>query len=154
MKVSLLVAMRNEADFIERCLASIFAQDYPSEKLEVLVMDGRSTDDSPRIVKRLFEDRPNCLLLDNPGITQSAGWNLGIARSTGDVVGIVSAHCELAPDYVSKAVETLQRTGADLVGGPMRACGPPTRRGCPKGERFPSKGRCASASAWAASPVI
>ena len=41
----------------------------------------------------------------------------------GDVIGIVSAHCELAPDYLSTAVETLERTGADMVGGLMRAVG-------------------------------
>ncbi len=123
MKVSLLIAMHNEAEYIERCLASVFAQDYPSDKLEILVLDGQSTDGSWGIVERLFEGRSNSFLLDNPGITQSAGWNLGIARSTGDIIGIVSAHSELAPDYVTKAVETLQRTGADLIGGPMRAVG-------------------------------
>lgn len=121
--VSLLVSMRNEASYIERCLASIFAQDYSTEQMEVWVLDGESTDRSWQIVERLFEGRPNCHLLPNPKITQAAGWNMGIAQATGDIIGIVSAHAELAPDYVSTAVETLQRTGADMVGGPMRADG-------------------------------
>ena len=51
------------------------------------------------------------------------GWNLGIDDATGEVIGIVSAHCVLAPDYVSTAVDTLIRTGADMVGGVMRAVG-------------------------------
>jgi succinoglycan biosynthesis protein ExoA len=121
IKVSLLVAMRNEAGYIARCLASIFAQDYPNHLLEVLVMDGRSTDASWQIVENLFRGRPNCHLLPNPKITQAAGWNLGIRAARGDIIGIVSAHAELAPDYVSTAVETLRRIGADMVGGPMRA---------------------------------
>src|SRR5215218_3596262 len=121
MKVSLLVAMRNEAGYIERCLASIFAQDYPDHLLEVLVMDGQSTDGSWQIVENLLQGRPNCHLLVNPKITQAAGWNLGIEAARGDVIGIVSAHAELAPDYVSTAVETLRRIGADMVGGPIRA---------------------------------
>jgi succinoglycan biosynthesis protein ExoA len=121
MKVSLLVAMRNEAGHIERCLASIFAQDYPDHFLEVLVMDGQSTDDSRQIVEHLSSVRPNCYVLPNPKITQAAGWNLGIQAAQGDIIGIVSAHTELAPDYVSTAVKTLQRIGADMVGGPMRA---------------------------------
>ena len=122
-KVSLLVAMRNEAGFVERCLASIFAQDYPDEQMEVWVLDGQSTDDSWQIVEQLFDGRPNWRLLPNPKIAQAAGWNLGIAHATGDIIGIVSAHAELGSDYVSTAVETLQRTGADMVGGPMRAYG-------------------------------
>ena len=122
-KVSLLVPLRNEAGYIEQCLTSIFAQDYPTERLEVWVLDGQSTDDSWQIVEQIFEGRPNCYLLSNPKITQAAGWNLGIAHATGDIIGIVSAHAELASDYVSTAVETLQCTGADMVGGPMRADG-------------------------------
>ena len=123
LKVSLLVSMRNEVGHIEKCLASIFAQDYPDDRLEVLVLDGQSTDGSWQIVEHLLQGRPNCHLLPNPNITQAAGWNLGIRASQGEIIGIISAHAELAPDYVFTAVETLLRTGADMVGGPMRAYG-------------------------------
>lgn len=122
-KVSLLVAMRNEGRHIERCLASLLRQDYPAEQLEILVLDGQSTDGSREIVEKMFHGRSNCRLIDNPGVVQAHAWNLGIKESTGEVVGIISAHCELAGDYVSEAVKTLVRTGADLVGGPMRPAG-------------------------------
>jgi len=121
--VTLLIAMRNEENYIGRCLASIFAQDYPDNRLEVFVLDGQSTDGSWQIVEHLFQGHPNCHLLPNLKITQAAGWNLGIQASHGEIIGIVSAHAELASDYVSMAVETLLRTGADMVGGPMRAYG-------------------------------
>ena len=52
---------------------------------------------------------------------QSEAWNTGIAESHGEVVGIISAHAELAPDYVSKAIDVLHRTQADMVGGPVHA---------------------------------
>lgn len=123
-RVSLLVAMRNEVGYIERCLDSLLAQDYPPGCLEIWVMDGHSTDGSQQIVERILRGRSNAHLISNPGITQAKGWNLGIEYATGQVIGIVSAHSELAPDYVSKAVDTLQRTGADMVGGPMRADSP------------------------------
>jgi succinoglycan biosynthesis protein ExoA len=119
--VSLLIAMRNESGRIDKCLASILAQDYTDGKLEIWVLDGKSTDISYQIVEEIFRGKPNCRLLSNPKITQSAGWNLGISQATGDIIGIVSAHAELSLDYVSKAVETLERTGADLAGGLMRA---------------------------------
>ena len=120
-QVSLLVAMRDEARYIDCCLTSIFTQDYPLDRIEVLVLDGLSTDGSWQIVERLFRRRRNCNLLPNPKISQAAGWNIGIQASHGEIVGIVSAHAELAPDYVSVAVDTLLRTDADLVGGPARA---------------------------------
>ena len=121
--VSLLVAMRNEEAHIGATLRSIFAQDYPADRLEVRVYDGASTDRSREIAEALCAGRQLATVSPNPRITQAAGWNLGIDEAQGDVVGIVSAHCELAPDYVSLAVETLERTGADMVGGLMRAVG-------------------------------
>lgn len=121
--VTLVVAMRNEERHIERCLASIAAQDYPSELLEVLVYDGASTDRSRAVAESVATGRQGWEVVDNPGVVQSSAWNLGIARARGDVIGIVSGHAELAPDYVSRAVETLRRTGADFVGGPTRAWG-------------------------------
>lgn len=119
--VTLIVAMRNEERHIAQCVRSLLEQDYPQDKLEVLFMDGRSTDRTRDIVGELIANRPMFQVVDNPGVIQSIAWNLGIERARGEVLGIVSGHSELAPDYVSKAIETLLRTRADLVGGPARA---------------------------------
>jgi len=120
-RVTLVVAMRNEESNIGACLESIAAQDYPPDRLEVLVLDGGSTDRSREIAEERIGARPGWQLIANPRISQAAGWNIGIDRATGDVIGIVGAHSELAPDYVRAAVETLERTGAEMVGGPVRA---------------------------------
>lgn len=114
--VTLLIPMYNEVGYIEKCLDSIFQQTYSN--LQVLIFDGNSTDCSADIVAGMIASRPNFALHPNPRRIQSAAWNKGIELASGDIIGIVSAHAELAPDYVNQAVETLQRTGADLVGGP------------------------------------
>ena len=119
--VTLVVAMRNEERHVARCVQSLLDQDYPRDRLEVLFMDGGSTDRTREIVSEMIAGRAGFELVDNPGKIQSIAWNLGIERARGDLVGIVSGHSELAPDYVDVAVETLVRTGADLVGGPARA---------------------------------
>lgn len=117
VRVTLVVAMRNEEATIESCLRSIELQDYPGDLLEVIVADGRSTDRSRELVERIVERHAAWYLIDNPRRIQAAAWNAGIAMASGDVIGIVSGHAELAPDYVRQAVETLGRTGAGLVGG-------------------------------------
>jgi glycosyltransferase involved in cell wall biosynthesis len=121
--VSLLVAMRNEERHIGKTLASIFAQDYPADRLEVRIYDGGSMDRSWAIAEEMCAGRPLASVSRNPRIIQAAAWNLGIDEARGDILSIVSAHSELAPDYVSAAVETLERTGADMVGGPVEAIG-------------------------------
>lgn len=118
-QISYIIPMRNEERYIERCLQSIFAQEYP--EVEVYVFDGESTDQSWRIVEKMFSGRKNCYLLRNPLRIQSAAWNEGIRLAQGNILAIVSAHAELAPDYSKNVIETLIRTGADMVGGPTYA---------------------------------
>jgi glycosyltransferase involved in cell wall biosynthesis len=122
--VTLVVAMRNEEAHIERCLQSLVDQDYPASRLEVIVADGLSTDGSAGIVGHFMREHPWIGLFSNPRVAQAAGWNEGIRRAKGEIVGIVSGHSELAPTYVSAAVETLLRTNAAMVGGPAHATSP------------------------------
>jgi len=119
--VTLIVAMRNEAASIEACLTSLLAQDWPPDRLELVVMDGGSTDGSRETAERMLADRPGGRVVDNPGVVQAAGWNLGIDLATSEYVGIVSGHAELAPDYVARVVRTIEETGATMVGGPVTA---------------------------------
>jgi succinoglycan biosynthesis protein ExoA len=121
--VSVIVAMRDEEGFIGRCLNSLAAQDYPHDLLEVLVVDGRSTDRSREIVSSMMNKVPNLRLLDNEKMVSPAAFNIGIGEARGEVVTIISAHCYLAPDYVSSCVEYLHQTGADCVGGPIETVG-------------------------------
>jgi glycosyltransferase involved in cell wall biosynthesis len=121
--VTLVVAMRNESDAIEACLASIAAQDYPPDRLEVLIYDGDSTDDSVARATAFAGGRPGWAVVRNPRRVQAAAWNAGIAAAHGEIVGIVSGHAELDPEYAAAAVRVLAETGADMVGGPVHAMG-------------------------------
>ena len=89
----------------------------------MLVYDGESDDDSVAIARGRADGRPGWAVLPNPRRIQAAAWNAGIAVATGDIVGIVSGHAVLAPDYVRRAVEAIEATGADMVGGPVNAVG-------------------------------
>ena len=119
-KVSVVVPMRNEEQYIERCLAALAAQDYPSELLEILVIDGLSADRSREVVKDWAIRYPHIQLLENEKQQTPAGLNVGIRSATGDIIARVDAHCEVAPDYISQCVRYLEKTGADNVGGLMR----------------------------------
>ena len=121
--VTLVVAMRNEAGSLAACLGSILDQDYPQDRLEILVYDGGSTDGSQRIASELLRGRPMAAVRANPRRIQAAAWNMGIADATGDVLGILSGHARIGRGYVRAAVAALSATGADMVGGPVHAVG-------------------------------
>ncbi len=117
MFVSVIVPCLNEGDHIGSCLDSILANDYPQEALEVLVVDGMSDDDTPRIVQRYLEQHSSIKLLDNPTRTTPAALNLGLTYARGDVIMRMDAHTTYPPNYISGLVAWLDRSGADNVGG-------------------------------------
>ena len=68
--VSLLIALRNEESHVGDTIRAILAQDYPPDRLELLVYDGGSTDRSVEIVRTLLADRPLAMVATNPGRIQ------------------------------------------------------------------------------------
>jgi glycosyltransferase involved in cell wall biosynthesis len=121
--VSVIIPIRNEEQFIAQCLRSVLDQDYPKDRMEVLVVDGGSEDRSREIITGFSSRYPRIKLLDNPQLNAPAGLNLGIWEAGGDIIVRVDGHCLLEPDYVSQCVRYLWETGADNVGGLMQAVG-------------------------------
>lgn len=115
--------MRNERRYIERCLRSLIDQDYPRDRFEVIVVDGRSTDGSHELVESLREELPNLRLMENRGKHTARGLNIGLAFARGEVIARVDAHAAVAPDYLHKSVAALRESGADVVGGPLKTVG-------------------------------
>ena len=116
-RVSIVLPCRNEAAYIGPCLESVLATDYPLDRIEVLVADGRSDDGTREIVARCAAQHPCVRLLDNPARITPAALNTAIRVATGDVIIRMDAHGVYPRDYVSRLVDALQETGADNVGG-------------------------------------
>lgn len=120
--VSVVMPVRNEADHLDAAVAAILRQDYP-RPLEVVLAIGPSEDGTEDIAERIAAADERVLLVANPAGGTAAGLNAAIGASSGDVVVRVDGHAELSAGYVRRAVATLQRTGADNVGGVQRAVG-------------------------------
>jgi glycosyltransferase involved in cell wall biosynthesis len=121
--VSVVIPMRNEASSINTLLDGVLAQDYPRERLEVLVVDGDSEDDSAAVVEAYAARDARVRLLRNPRRIVPTALNIAIRAASGSIICRIDGHTRIATDYERVGVETLQRTGADNVGGPMRAVG-------------------------------
>lgn len=121
--VSIILAVRNEEEFIERTLAAIAGQTYPAAKMEIIVADGMSTDRTRDVVRSLHQKHPSISLIENPQKIVSTGLNRALLRASGDIIVRVDGHTILAPDYVEQAVAALDRSGAENVGGRMTAVG-------------------------------
>ena len=117
--VTIIMPVRNEETAISRSVSAALSQDYPHEKLEVLVADGRSDDATREVLSEIRQTDSRLQIVDNPGRIMAAGFNAALSKARGEVVIMLGGHTEVAQDYVSKCVEALLRTGADCVGGPI-----------------------------------
>jgi len=119
-KVTAIVPCRNEEKYIEACLRSLTAQDYPRELLEILIVDGMSEDGTRAIVGEWSVRDPRVRLVDNPNRVTPYAWNIGIRAAMGEVVCLMGAHAHFFPDYVSQSVKYLEEYKADNVGGILK----------------------------------
>ncbi len=122
--VSLVVCVLNEERHVAAAIRHALEQDYAGP-LELVVALGPSRDRTDEIVAALAAQDPRIRSVRNPSPSGAtpAGLNAAIAASTAPVVIRIDGHALLPADYVSTAVETLARTGADNVGGIMAAEG-------------------------------
>ena len=111
----------NEEKHLAVAVESIFKQEQSGDT-EVVIALGPSKDKTNEIAKELAKKFP-VVLVENPTGKTPAGLNAAIKASKNDVVVRVDAHSELAPGYTKLAVQILNETGADNVGGVMRAAG-------------------------------
>ncbi|TBN57294.1 glycosyltransferase family 2 protein [Glaciihabitans arcticus] len=120
--VSYVMPVLNEAVYIENAILTVLGQDYAGAK-ELILALGPSTDGTTEIVEKLAAADPRILTVHNPETDIPVGLNKAIAASSHRIIVRVDAHSELEPGYTTRAIETLERTGAANVGGIMRARG-------------------------------
>lgn len=119
--VSYVMPVLNEEKHLERAVESIFKQEQTGET-DVVIAVGPSSDRTQEIADELAKRFP-VKVVANPTGKTPAGLNAAIAAAKHDVVVRVDAHSELSPGYTKLAVEVLNETGADNVGGVMKAVG-------------------------------
>lgn len=108
--------IRNEAAHLEQAIESVLAQAYPSP-FDVCLAVAPSDDGTQQLAALLAARQPRLKVVPNRIGSTPAGLNAAIAVTDGDVVVRVDGHATLSPGYITRAVETMLRTGAVNVGG-------------------------------------
>lgn len=121
--VTAAVATYNEEAYIERCLSSIAAQRETPGTIEIVVVDGMSTDSTQRLAQAFAADGHELRLIENRDRLQAFAWNLALSTARGEYFAMMGAHAEYGPDYIARCIEVMRRTGAAAVGGVQVPCG-------------------------------
>ena len=120
--MSVVIPVLNEERHLRDAVGQVLRQSYAGE-LEVVLALGPSTDRTDEVAAELAASDPRVRTVANPSGRTPAALNAGIAAARHDVVVRVDGHAEIPADYVATAVRTLDETGADNVGGLMKAVG-------------------------------
>ncbi|MBN2413852.1 glycosyltransferase [candidate division KSB1 bacterium] len=119
--VSVIIAARNEEENLPNCLTSLIALDYPSDKLEIIVVDDHSSDSTARIISRFAETypfiKPYPLEAGQNSTPGKAGaLNYGIRKSKGEFIFVTDADCRVPSTWV-KSLLSLFSDSVGVVGG-------------------------------------
>jgi cellulose synthase/poly-beta-1,6-N-acetylglucosamine synthase-like glycosyltransferase len=115
-EVAIIVAVRNEQNYIRKCLDSLLNQDFPPDRFQIIVIDGLSEDNTKSVVEEYQKRFPERITLyDNPNRVQAVGRNIGIKNSSSEFVLYIDGHSQPSSSYVRKLV-TILRTSPRIAG--------------------------------------
>lgn len=122
-RITLIIAIRNEAENILNLLRDLERQTYPISLLEVMVVDDFSEDNSVELVKQFaFNAALNirvCELKNGTGSGKKSAVNFGVQQATGQLVVQTDGDCRVQPDWLKLLVYTYVAEGAKFISGPV-----------------------------------
>jgi glycosyltransferase involved in cell wall biosynthesis len=119
--VSVIIPVLNEERFLKQSVQAILNQNY-SGQFEIILALGPSKDQTNVIAQELVQDK-RIKLVENPSGRTASALNNAIKNSNFDIIVRLDGHAIVDSSYIKNAVNTLLESGADNVGGLMKAEG-------------------------------
>jgi biofilm PGA synthesis N-glycosyltransferase PgaC len=118
--VSIIIAARNEEKYISRCLASLLEQNYPSEMMEIIVVDDQSDDQTAAIVKSFFHRGVKLISLTaDEGSGKKAALSKGIGAARHGIIITTDADCIFQSNWIQGLVDFQCQEEAVFVAAPV-----------------------------------
>jgi len=115
-KISIIIPVLNEEAYLASCLESILVSTYDKSLMEILIVDGGSSDKTLEIIKEYQQTYPFIKLLHNPQKIVPISMNIAIKEATGDYIIRLDAHASYPKDYFSKLISWHNKLDAQNVG--------------------------------------
>jgi glycosyltransferase involved in cell wall biosynthesis len=103
---TVLITTYNYGRFVGRAIESVLGQQYPRERIEILVVDDGSTDDTPQVVQNRYGDRVRYIRKARGG--QASAFNCGFRAATGDVICLLDADDYFYPAKLALVARALR----------------------------------------------
>ena len=118
--VSIVMPIRNEQEFISDCLSAVLNQDYPKDKIEIIIVDGLSDDGTMDVLNNFSNEYNRIKIYTNHNKIVSTALNIGIKSSNGEIIIRIDGHTIIDSNFVSQNIKLLKtHPNAWIVGGPI-----------------------------------
>lgn len=111
--VSIIIPVRNDAGLLKKCFESILNLDYPKDRIEVIVADGMSTDNSAEIARQY-----GAKVVINEKQTVSPGRNIAFKHTSGEIIAFTDADCIVDKNWIRNSLKYFEDEKIACVGGP------------------------------------
>ncbi|HID15907.1 MAG TPA: glycosyltransferase [Candidatus Atribacteria bacterium] len=110
--VSIIIPVKNASETIEDLLKSLMNLDYPKDKIEIIIIDGQSTDDTIQKASKY-----PVKILTEPGLGPGYARKIGIEASRGEILAFTDGDCIVPKEWIKVIVEDLSQPEIGCVGG-------------------------------------
>lgn len=118
--LSVVMPVWNEEKFLSQTLDQLYLQDFPLDKLEIVIAEGGSTDRTREIAESYKKQFAGLQVLDNPGRLPSTGRNVGVRNSTAPYILILDGHTYIpTKSFLKDIIATFESSGADCLCRPQ-----------------------------------
>ncbi len=112
--ISIIIPAKNEEKLIRGCIRSLNQLDYPKEKIEIIIVDGLSTDNTSGVAREM-----GATVISNAKQTVSPGRNIGFEKARGDLIAFTDADCVVDKNWLSNSIKYFEKDNTvACVGGP------------------------------------
>jgi cellulose synthase/poly-beta-1,6-N-acetylglucosamine synthase-like glycosyltransferase len=120
--VSIIIAMRNEAQNLENLLKALATQTFPANRFHIVLADDGSTDHSASLAQKLAQSLgiKNITILENESTGKKAALQTALKHAKGDWLLFTDADCVPHPDWVETMLAHARQSGAFMLLGPVK----------------------------------
>lgn len=111
--VTVVIPVRDRRDEIHDCLKSLAQLDYPKDKLEVIVVDDGSTDDTAQVVEAFDVHLIRQPISRGPAFCR----NIGVKEANGEIIAFIDSDCTSNPAWLKQLIPYFAFDGIGAIGG-------------------------------------
>ena len=118
--VSIIIAARNEEDNIDEIINNFNSQNYPKDKIELIIIDDHSTDMTSKKANKFKQNNIKVLLLPDNLYGKKQAIDFGLQHAVGDIILTTDADCSFERNWVNTMSSYFADKNVKLVAGPVK----------------------------------